>query len=127
MGRVDYPARRVVWALTALSALWSPSLLAQPAAGPLDNDLAGPVVRASLDRVANALSRANLTVDAAEKKKTIAQIFEEVLEQEFPEEKPDAIGKNYNETAKQDDVSFAQKGTLSVCSLQCCCPNALHG
>jgi hypothetical protein len=62
------------------------------------------VVRASIDRVKDALSKANLTVEGAEKKKTIAQIIDEALEQEFPEEKPELIGKNYNETAKQEDV-----------------------
>ena len=55
-------------------------------------------------------SSANLTVTAngtlpEEKKKTIAQIIDEALEQEFPEEKAEKIGKNYNETAQQEDVS----------------------
>ena len=68
---------------------------------------AGPVVRASLVRVKDALSKANITtVEGMEKKKTIAQILDEALEQEFPEEKVEHIGKDYNETAKQEDVSF---------------------
>ena len=37
-------------------------------------------------------------------KKTIAQMIDEALEQEFPEEKEEKIGKNYNETAKSSDV-----------------------
>jgi hypothetical protein len=57
-------------------------------------------------------SSANLTVTAngtlpEEKKKTIAQIIDEALEQEFPEEKAEKIGKNYNETAQQEDVSVS--------------------
>ena len=97
----------------ALLALCCPAALAEEtpiattaaaAAAPKDDDLAGPVVRASIDRVKDALSKANLTGDGAEKKKTIAQIIDEALEQEFPEEKPESIGKNYNETAKQEDV-----------------------
>lgn len=96
------------WKLVVLwTAMWAAGLLAagaEEAAAPSVDDLAGPVVRASLDRVKDALSKANLT-DSAEKKKTIAQIIDEALEQEFPEEKPTTFGKNYNETAKQDDVS----------------------
>ena len=69
-------------------------------------DLAGPIVRARLDVVKDALSKANLTGDEPEKKKTIAQIIDEALEQEFPEEKAEKIGKDFNETAKQEDVSF---------------------
>lgn len=68
-------------------------------------DLAGPIVRARLDVVKDALSKANLTGDEPEKKKTIAQIIDEALEQEFPEEKAEKIGKDFNETAKQEDVS----------------------
>lgn len=68
----------------------------------------GPVVRASLVRVKDALSKANITtVEGMEKKKTIAQILDEALEQEFPEQKVENIGKNYNETAKQDDVGIS--------------------
>lgn len=62
-----------------------------------------------------------------EKKKTIAQILDEALEQEFPEEKVEHIGKDYNETAKQEDVSFQAflllpirkciKGLLSIPSI----------
>ena len=68
-------------------------------------DLAGPIVRARLDVVKDALSKANLTGDEPEKKKTIAQIIDDALNEEFPEEKVEKIGKDYNETAKQDDVS----------------------
>ena len=88
-----------------LLALCVLSAHAQEEASSPDNDLAGPVVRASVDRLKDALVKANLTGDGAEKKKTIAQIIDEALEQEFPEEKQEAIGKNYNETAKQEDVS----------------------
>ena len=73
-----------------------------------DEDIAGPVVKPS-QRIDILHSSANLTVTAngtlpEEKKKTIAQILDEALEQEFPEEKAEKIGKNYNETAKQEDV-----------------------
>ena len=73
-----------------------------------DEDIAGPVVKPT-QRVDILHSSANLTVTAngtlpEEKKKTIAQILDEALEQEFPEEKAEKIGKNYNETAKQEDV-----------------------
>lgn len=70
------------------------------------DDIAGPIVRATIDRAREAVIRqANLTGDSAEKKKTIAQILDEALEQEFPEEKAEGVGKNYNETAKQDDAT----------------------
>ena len=55
-------------------------------------------------------------------KKTIAQMIDEALEQEFPEEKEDKIGKNYNETAKSSDVrtlvlgSLRSRPSLSECS-----------
>lgn len=71
--------------------------------GAIPDEVAGPIVRAVVDR----LKVANST-DAMDKKKTIAQLIDEALEQEFPEEKPEKIGKNYNETAKNSDVS----GTL---------------
>ncbi len=48
-------------------------------------------------------------------KKTIAQMIDEALEQEFPEEKEDKIGKNYNETAKSSDVRFVLLGSLQPC------------
>lgn len=38
--------------------------------------------------------------------KTIAQRIDEALEQEFPEEKQETIGKTYSEKAKQEDVRF---------------------
>jgi len=76
-----------------------------------DEDIAGPVVKShSAQRVAVVpTSSANLTLlvngtIGEEKKKTIAQIIDEALEQEFPEEKKEKIGKNYNETALQEDV-----------------------
>ena len=65
----------------------------------LPREVAGPIVRAVVDR----LKDANAT-DTADKKKTIAQLIDEALEQEFPAEKEEAIGKNYNETAKNSDV-----------------------
>lgn len=65
----------------------------------LPESVAGPIVRAVVDR----LKDANAT-DTADKKKTIAQMIDEALEQEFPEEKEEKIGKNYNETAKNSDV-----------------------
>ena len=68
--------------------------------GAIPDAVAGPIVRAVVDR----LKVAN-TTDAMEKKKTIAQMIDEALEQEFPEEKQEKIGKNYNETAKNSDVS----------------------
>lgn len=81
---------------------------------PVDDDqVAGPVVktRPEKDEVkedadgspAPAPGPANAT--DLEKKKTIAQMLDEALEQEFPEEKTEKIGKNYNETAQQEDVS----------------------
>ena len=65
----------------------------------LPQEVAGPIVKAVVDR----LKDANAT-DTADKKKTIAQLIDEALEQEFPAEKVEAIGKNYNETAKNSDV-----------------------
>ena len=75
-----------------------------------DDDIAGPIVKShsgsGLSVVpisANVTLLSNATL-SEEKKKTIAQIIDEALEQEFPEEKPEKIGKNYNETALQQDV-----------------------
>ncbi|KAL0035080.1 hypothetical protein WJX79_010456 [Trebouxia sp. C0005] len=62
--------------------------------------VAGPIVKAVVDRLKDAN-----TTDSADKKKTIAQIIDAALEQEFPEEKEEAIGKNYNETAKNSDAT----------------------
>lgn len=76
--------------------------------------VAGPIVKAVVDR----LKDANAT-DTADKKKTIAQMIDAALEQEFPEEKEEAIGKNYNETAKNSDVSCHCRqvpGRVFVCS-----------
>lgn len=79
-----------------------------------DEDIAGPIVKShstsGLSVVpisANVTLLSNATL-SEEKKKTIAQIIDEALEQEFPEEKPEKIGKNYNETALQEDVSLLQ-------------------
>lgn len=36
--------------------------------------------------------------------KTIAQRIDEALEQEFPEDKKESVGKTYTEKAKQEDV-----------------------
>ena len=93
----------VLACLTAGASAADHSLTQDSASKTAANDLAGPIVRATIDRARDSIIRqANLT--AAEKKKTIAQIIDEALEQEFPEEKGEGIGKNYNETAKQDDV-----------------------
>jgi hypothetical protein len=75
-----------------------------------DDDIAGPVVRSQGGGLSIVPISANVTLLSnatlsEEKKKTIAQIIDEALEQEFPEEKPEKIGKNYNETALQEDVS----------------------
>lgn len=59
---------------------------------------AGPIVLEHLQS-APAPEMANST-----EKKTIAQMIDEALEQEFPEQKEEKIGKNYNETAKSSDV-----------------------
>jgi len=37
--------------------------------------------------------------------KAIAQRIDEALEQEFPEDKKESVGKTYTEKAKQEDVS----------------------
>lgn len=76
-----------------------------------DEDIAGPIVKSHGAKRVEVVptSSANLTLlvngtIGEEKKKTIAQIIDEALEQEFPEEKKEKIGKNYNETALQEDV-----------------------
>lgn len=80
-----------------------------------EDDIKGPL--AISDNEADSPSpleealQANLT-----EKKTIAQIIDAALEQEFPEEKSDAIGKNYNETAKNADVSSF---LLLYCYISC--------
>ena len=69
-----------------------------------DNSSAGPVIlddTPGLEAIADLLAVSNST-----EKKTIAQMIDEVLEQEFPEEIEAKIGKNYNETAKSSDVRF---------------------
>ena len=57
---------------------------------------------------ADLLAKSNST-----EKKTIAQRIDEALEQEFPEEKEEKIGRNYNETAKSSDVRFFPSGNLA--------------
>ena len=74
-----------------------------------DQNIAGPVVKSHDSHLSVVPISANLTIHTnatltEEKKKTIAQIIDEALEQEFPEEKPEKIGKNYNETALHEDV-----------------------
>ena len=116
MGR-SRPRRRAMWsaAFVCVILLLNPISTASPdkksatgtdhSAGAIPEAVAGPIVRAVVDRLKDANS-----TDALDKKKTIAQMIDEALEQEFPEEKEEKIGKNYNETAKNSDV---------CCS--CCC------
>ncbi len=80
-------------------------------------DVAGPVVRHAAP--APPPEGGNAT-GADAKKKSIAQIIDEALEQEFPEEKPEKIGKNYNETALQEDVRAGAAGRSTVCLLRAC-------
>ncbi len=83
-------------------------------------DIAGPVVKTSAtttpkhhaaDHIAAGVVPADGAAgtdvtdkDAGASKKTIAQMLDEALEQEFPKEAEAAQGKNYNETAKKEDV-----------------------
>ena len=76
-----------------------------------DEDVKGPLAISDSQADAPSPLDADLQANTTEKK-TIAQIIDAALEQEFPEEKQDAIGKNYNETAKNADVS----GHLHCCS-----------
>mmetsp|Transcript_4045 Transcript_4045/g.11724 ORF Transcript_4045/g.11724 Transcript_4045/m.11724 type:complete len:673 (-) Transcript_4045:1075-3093(-) len=70
-----------------------------------EEDVSGPIVRDSEPAPAEGpMSEIVLKANATEKK-TIAQIIDEALEQEFPEEKQEGIGKNYNETAKNADAT----------------------
>ncbi len=92
-------------AILSLLAFSAPLGTAARRRGLDEEDISGPIVIG--DTIAEApgplaevLAKANLT-----EKKTIAQIIDEALEQEFPEEKQEGIGKNYNETAKNADVS----------------------
>ena len=108
--------------LTALSCVYGREK-SHVLGGGDDDDIAGPVVKShgtsGLSVVpisANVTLLSNATL-SDEKKKTIAQIIDEALEQEFPEEKPEKIGKNYNETALQEDVSIHEhRSALSMCS-----------
>lgn len=77
-------------------------------------DIAGPVVKQQAATAAKAAKTAATTAtaaaadadtaDGAASKKTIAQMLDEALEQEFPKEAEASQGKNYNETAKKEDV-----------------------
>ena len=71
---------------------------------PADEDVKGPVVRHATAPPPPPEGNATSNATDGTKKKSIAQIIDEALEQEFPEEKREKIGKNYNETALQEDV-----------------------
>ena len=79
--------------------------------------VAGPVVKAVVARI----EQANGTI--SNEKKTIAQMIDEVLEQEFPEQKEEAIGKNYNDTAQNNaDVSTTlQALSVPAAGVSSCC------
>lgn len=77
-----------------------------------EDDVKGPLAISDNEADTPSPLDADLQANTTEKK-TIAQIIDAALEQEFPEEKQDAIGKNYNETAKNADVS----GYLHCCYL----------
>ncbi|KAK9819825.1 hypothetical protein WJX72_002802 [[Myrmecia] bisecta] len=100
-----------VWAVLLLSAVLCTAAISQAAAAhpkvddEADASIAGPIVHAAA-AVAEALQAGNGTDADPKAKKTIAQMIDEALEQEFPEEKQEAIGKNYNETAKNVDAKF---------------------
>lgn len=92
------------------AAAWSSRVLKQEDVA--ESDALGDILEnVAPGPLAEALASANAT-----EKKTIAQLIDEALEQEFPEETSEGIGKNYNETAKNADVS-------------CCnhCSAALYG
>jgi hypothetical protein len=73
-----------------------------------DEDVAGPIVR-DRSREAEGVPAPDLATKAnATKAKSIAQLIDEALEQEFPEEKQESIGKNYNETAATNQDVSAQ-------------------
>ena len=75
------------------------------------------MVRTTVDRAKDQIIlQANLSTEGAEKKKTLAQYIDEALEQEFPEDKS-GDGKNYNATAKQDDVRALQAACTPSCVL----------
>ena len=125
----SHPCRTALLSLQAvcLLALLSPVCAASAGSKTVKSDfpsgdktlpelesVAGPIVKAVVDR----LKDANAT-DSADKKKTIAQIIDAALEQEFPEEKEEAIGKNYNETAKNSDVcglAMSHASTITACN-----------
>lgn len=80
-----------------------------------EEDVSGPIVRDSEPAPAEGpMSEIVLKANATEKK-TIAQIIDEALEQEFPEEKQEGIGKNYNETAKNADVCAPTAAPTASC------------
>ncbi len=85
-----------------------------------DEDVSGPVVRdTEADLAAAGPLSEPVKVNATEKK-TIAQIIDEALEQEFPEEKQEGIGKNYNATAKNADVRAAPQPPAQAARLELC-------
>ncbi|KAL3132500.1 hypothetical protein ABBQ32_009046 [Trebouxia sp. C0010 RCD-2024] len=106
------PRRKAWWAAATLCAVLLLDYIAAASAaktsgrdtesgdGAIPDAVAGPIVRAVVDRLKDAN-----TTDALDKKKTIAQMIDEALEQEFPEEKEEKIGKNFNETAKNSDAT----------------------
>ncbi len=128
MGR-SHPCRTALLSLKAVSflVLLSPACAASAGSKTVKSEfpsgdktlpelesVAGPIVKAVVDRLKDAN-----TTDSADKKKTIAQIIDAALEQEFPEEKEEAIGKNYNETAKNSDVcglAMSHASTITACN-----------
>ena len=128
------PQRKVLWAAAILCAvlLLDPASAASSAKasggdtdsgdGGIPDAVAGPIVRAVVDRLKDAN-----TTDALEKKKTIAQMIDEALEQEFPEEKEEKIGKNFNETAKNSDVSCGLSSYVVISHItHCDCSRQPH-
>lgn len=103
--------------LAALLVLTGPCLAEDWDVMP-QGDIAGPVVKqTNKDAGAKTSKNANTaatTTDAAATtdtpdaaaKKTIAQMLDEALEQEFPKEAEATQGKNYNETAKKEEVGI---------------------
>lgn len=99
--------------LTALLVLAVPCLAEDWDVMP-QGDIAGPVVKQTAKdaKASKAGSTTTSATDAATTtdtpdaaaKKTIAQMLDEALEQEFPKEAEATQGKNYNETAKKEEV-----------------------
>ena len=93
-----------------------------------DEDISGPSVRGVLDLAPSPLADALLAGVNLTEKKTIAQIIDEALEQEFPEEKQEGLGKNYNETREHADVSAMRRNMYRrrlVRVVACCIPPSL--